>query len=29
MDIQMEHMKHRCYFITAMCSMSLYNWYNY
>ena len=29
MDIQNEHMKHRCYFISAMCSMSLYSWYNY
>jgi len=24
-----EHMKHRCYFIFAMCGMSLYSWYNY
>ena len=29
MDIQTEHMKQRCYFISAMCGMSLYNWYNY
>jgi len=29
MDIQTEHMKMRCYFISAMCSMSLYSWYNY
>ena len=29
MDIQTEHMKKRCYFISAMCSMSLYSWYNY
>ena len=29
MDIQTEHMKHRCYFISAMCGMSLYSWYNY
>jgi hypothetical protein len=29
MDIQMEHMKKRCYFISAMCGMSIYNWYNY
>jgi len=27
--IQNEHMKHRCYFISAMCSISLYTWYNY
>jgi hypothetical protein len=25
----MEHMKKRCYFISVMCSMSLYSWYNY
>jgi hypothetical protein len=25
----MEHMKQRCYFISAMCGMSLYSWYNY
>jgi hypothetical protein len=29
MDIQTEHMKRRCYFISTMCSMSLYSWYNY
>lgn len=29
MDIQTEHMKRRCYFISVMCGMSLYNWYNY
>jgi hypothetical protein len=29
MDIQPVHMKHRCYFISAMCGMSLYSWYNY
>ena len=29
MDIQIEHMKQRCYFISAMCGMSLYSWYNY
>ena len=29
MDIQTEHMKHRCCFISAMCGISLYNWYNY
>jgi hypothetical protein len=23
------HMKHRCYFISAMCGLSLYNWYAY
>ena len=27
--IQYNHMKTRCYFISAMCSMSLYSWYNY
>ena len=29
MDIQMRHMKHRCYFISTMCSLSLYCWFNY
>jgi hypothetical protein len=29
MDIQTEHMKKRCYFISAMCGMSIYSWYNY
>jgi hypothetical protein len=29
MDIQTEHMKQRCYFISAMCGMSMYSWYNY
>ena len=29
LDLQNKHMKHRCYFISAMCSMSLYSWYNY
>ena len=29
MDIQTEHMKNRCYFISVMCGMSLYSWYNY
>jgi hypothetical protein len=29
MDLQQEHMKTRCCFIAAMCSMSLYNWYSY
>jgi hypothetical protein len=29
MDIQTIHMKRRCYFISAMCGMSLYSWYNY
>ncbi len=24
-----EHMKRRCYFISEMCGMSLYSWYNY
>jgi hypothetical protein len=28
-DVQTEHMKKRCYFILVLCSMSLYNWYNY
>lgn len=22
-------MKHRCYFISALCALSIYNWYNY
>ena len=29
MDIQTVHMKQKCYFISAMCGMSLYSWYNY
>ncbi len=29
MDIRDEHMKMRCYFMWAMCCMSLYNWYAY
>jgi hypothetical protein len=29
MDIQTEHMKQRCYFVSAMCGMSLYTWYYY
>ena len=29
LTIQYNHMKTRCYFISAMCSMSLYSWYNY
>ncbi len=29
MDIQTVHMKNRCYFISVMCGMSLYSWYNY
>lgn len=29
LTIRNEHMKHRCYFISVMCSASLYNWYNY
>ncbi len=29
MDNQTVHMKQRCYFIAAMCGMSLYSWYNY
>jgi hypothetical protein len=24
-----KHMKNRCYFISIMCGMSLYNWFNY
>jgi len=28
-EIQNRHMKNRCYFIFVMCSLSLYNWYNY
>ena len=29
MDIQTEHTKQRCCFISAMCGMSLYSMYNY
>lgn len=29
LTIRNEHMKNRCYFISAMCSASLYSWYNY
>jgi hypothetical protein len=29
LDIQNEHMKRRCMFISAMCGLSLYSWYNY
>ena len=29
MDERSDHMKHRCYFIAAMCSASLYSWINY
>ena len=29
MDIRDEHMKTRCYFMWAMCSISLYNWFTY
>ena len=29
MDIQSEHIKHRSYFIYAMCGMSLYGWNSY
>ena len=29
MQIQDEHMKKRCCFISAMCGLSLYSWYNY
>lgn len=28
-DIQNQHMKNRCYFLTGICGMSLYSWYNY
>ena len=27
--IRNDHMKIRCYFISVMCGMSLYSWYNY
>jgi hypothetical protein len=27
--MQNNHMENRCYFIFIMCSLSLYNWYNY
>ena len=29
MDIQVEHTKHRCYFMSLLCGLSLYGWYNY
>ena len=29
MDIQSKHTTNRCNFIYALCSMSLYSWYNY
>ncbi len=29
MDTPTEHMKQRCYFISAMCGISLYGWLNY
>ena len=29
MNIINKHMKNRCYFISIMCGMSLYSWYNY
>ena len=29
LSISETHMKHRCYFISAMCALSLYNWYAY
>jgi hypothetical protein len=28
-SISVEHMKKRCYFISIVCGVSLYNWYNY
>jgi hypothetical protein len=28
-DTQTEHMKHRCYGISAICGLSLYCWFNY
>ena len=28
-QIQIKHMKYRCCFISVMCGMSLYSWYNY
>ena len=28
-DIQNQHMKNRCYFLSVICGMSLYSWYNY
>lgn len=29
MDIRQEHMKYRCYFLSVICGMSMYSWYNY
>ncbi len=28
-SVRTQHMKTRCYFISVMCGLSLYNWYNY
>jgi hypothetical protein len=28
LDVQNKHMKHRCCFISTLCSLSLYTWYN-
>jgi hypothetical protein len=28
LDVQNKHMIHRCYFISTLCSLSLYTWYN-
>jgi hypothetical protein len=29
LDVQNKHMKYRCYFISTLCSLSLYTWYNW
>jgi hypothetical protein len=29
LDVQNKHMKNRCFFIFAMCGLSMYTWYNY
>jgi hypothetical protein len=28
LDVQNKHMKHRCCFISTLCSLSLFTWYN-
>jgi len=28
LDVQNNHMKHRCYFMYALCGLSLHTWYN-
>jgi len=28
LDVQNKHMKHRCYFMYTLCSLSMYTWYS-